>query len=34
MNCILLGLEKMGGLSKYLPFSLEIIIRGEIVVKA
>jgi hypothetical protein len=34
MDCILLGLEKMGGLSKDLPFSLEVIILGEIVVKA
>jgi hypothetical protein len=34
MDCILLGLEKMGGLSKHLPFGLEVIILGEIVVKA
>ncbi len=33
MDCIILGLEKMGGLSKYLPFSLKVIILGEIVVK-
>jgi len=33
MDCIFLGLEKMGGLSKHLRFSLEDIILGEIVVK-